>query len=130
MTEAVKLWDWTKSLSYEKNIPYTSFNCTSYSPWLISQFFGKFEDCILHANDLNMYKCVSDKAHFHFFQNIIRPKKRYTGKWVKAQPNEKLDILKERYPLESESKLLEALNILNDEDFEKIKKEIDKGGKK
>jgi hypothetical protein len=64
---------------------------------------------------------------FHFLSGIIRPKKRF-NKWIKAEVNSNLNIVKEYYGY-SNDKAKQVLPLFSKDILEKMRESIFKGGR-
>ena len=70
---------------------------------------------------------IVNKVQFDFLLNSIRPRKRFT-KWAKAKKIKDIEYVKEYYGYSNE-KAKSALDILDDEQLETIKRSLNKGGR-
>jgi len=86
-----------------------------------------FPDTLLYVNEMNRLHHLDKRLQFQFFLNSIRPKKRFS-KWLRSSKIKNLEYVKEYYGYNNE-KARQALDILDDEQIEHIKRIIDRGGK-
>ena len=100
-----------------------------YPPFVINKCLSVHYDCIAQANEMNGYHFLPKQMQFHYFINIIRKRKRFGGKWLRASKLDNLDIIKEYYGY-SNSKAKEALNVLSKDQIDEIKTSLKKGGRK
>ena len=100
-----------------------------YNPFLINRCLSMHYDTIMHSNEMNGYHFLPKQMQFHYFINIIRKRKRFGGKWLRASKLDNLDIIKEYYGY-SNSKAKEALNVLSKDQIDEIKTSLKKGGRK
>ena len=99
-----------------------------YNPFIINRGLSFFKDTILYANEMNRYHHLDHRVQFDFFINIIRKKKRWS-KWIKADEISNLKLIKEYYGYSNE-KAKSALSLMSNEQIEKLKQRIYKGGKR
>ena len=76
---------------------------------------------------MNARPHLDAKLQYDFLQGFVRKKKRF-NKWLKAEKEENLEIIKEYFGY-SNVRAQEVLRILSDEDIVEIKKLLNKGGK-
>tara|TARA_B100001013_G_scaffold336635_1_gene256062 strand:- start:664 stop:876 length:213 start_codon:yes stop_codon:yes gene_type:complete len=66
---------------------------------------------------------------FHYLINSIRKKRRFGGRWLSKTKLKNLDIVKKYYGY-SNTKAKEVLNILTDDQIERLKLNLIQGGRK
>ena len=98
-----------------------------YPAYIVNKALSAFPDCILYVNEMNRMHYLDKRLQFQFFLNSIRPKKRFS-KWLRSSKIKNLEYVKEYYGYNNE-KARQALDILDDEQIEHIKRIIDRGGK-
>ena len=98
-----------------------------YPPFIVNKCLSGFEDTIMLVNEINCTPGVDKKLQFDFLLNSIRPRKRFT-KWAKAKKIKDIEYVKEYYGYSNE-KAKSALDILDDEQLETIKRSLNKGGR-
>jgi len=98
-----------------------------YPAFIVNKALSAFPDCIVFVNEMNRLPHLDKCLQFQFFLNSIRPKKRFS-KWLRSSKIKNLEYVKEYYGYNNE-KARQALDILNDEQLERIKRTIDRGGK-
>lgn len=98
-----------------------------YPTYIVNKALSSFPECLLYANEMNKMHHLDKKLQFQFFLNSIRPKKRFS-KWLRSSKIKNLEYVKEYYGYSNE-KAKQALEILNDDQLEKIKTIISRGGK-
>ena len=98
-----------------------------YPTFIVNKALSSFPDCILFVNEMNKMHHLDKRLQFQFFLNSIRSKKRFS-KWLRSSKIKNLEYVKEYYGYSNE-KARQALDILNDDQLEKIKITIDRGGK-
>ena len=98
-----------------------------YPAFIVNKALSSFSDCILFVNEMNKMHHLDKRLQFQFFLNSIGLKKRFS-KWLRSYKIKNLEYVKEYYGYNNE-KARQALDILNDEQLERIKRTIDRGGK-
>ena len=98
-----------------------------YPAFIVNKALSSFSDCILFVNEMNKMHHLDKRLQFQFFLNSIGSKKRFS-KWLRSYKIKNLEYVKEYYGYNNE-KARQALDILNDEQLERIKRTIDRGGK-
>ena len=98
-----------------------------YPAFIVNKALSAFPDCIVFANEMNRLHHLDKRLQFQFFLNSIRPKKRFS-KWLRSSKIKNLEYVKEYYGYSNE-KAKQALDILDDEQIEHIKRIINRGGK-
>lgn len=98
-----------------------------YIPFLVNRALSYHYDTILYANEMNMRHHIDKKLQNDFFINTVRSKKRPNVKWAKSDKDENIQYIKRAYGL-SDSKALDALRLLSQEQIQKLKEETEIGG--
>ena len=98
-----------------------------YPAYIINKALSAFPETLLYANEMNRLHHLDKRLQFQFFLNSIRPKKRFS-KWLRSSKIKNLEYVKEYYGYNNE-KARQALDILDDEQIEHIKRIIYRGGK-
>ena len=98
-----------------------------YPAFIVNKALSSFSDCILFVNEMNKMHHLDKRLQFQFFLNSIGLKKRFS-KWIRSYKIKNLEYVKEYYGYNNE-KARQALDILDNEQLEIIKKIIDRGGK-
>lgn len=98
-----------------------------YVPFLINRALSYHMDCVLHANEMNLWPNIDKDMQYQYFLNSIRPMKRKFAPWQKSSKDENIDCVKTYFGY-SNQKAKEALHILTDEQIAEIKIKTDKGG--
>lgn len=98
-----------------------------YIPFIVNKAISQHYDCILYANQMNMYPNIDKRLQYQFYLNSIRPYKRPYQKWLKRETAADLEIVKEYYNFSTE-KAKEALTVLTKDQLNIIKQKLDKGG--
>ena len=98
-----------------------------YPAYIVNKALSAFPDTIVYVNEMNRLCHLDKRLQFQFFLNSIRPKKRFS-KWLRSTKIKNLEYVKEYYGYNNE-KARQALDILDDEQIEYIKRIIHRGGK-
>ena len=98
-----------------------------YPAYIVNKVLSAFPDTLLYVNEMNRLHHLDKRLQFQFFLNSIRPKKRF-AKWLRSSKIKNLEYVKEYYGYNNE-KARQALDILDDEQIEHIKRIINRGGK-
>ena len=126
----LELKDWLNSINQTKKnlIDEDSSLEKEYSPYIINRCLSGYIDCIMYANEMNIYNRLNKKLQYDFFINIIRIKKRFSP-WVKKEKIKDIEYVKTYYGYSNE-KAEQALRILSKEQINFIKQKLDVGGTK
>lgn len=98
-----------------------------YNPFMTNRALSYHNDTIGLANEMNMRHEIDGVMQYEFLLNTVRSKKRY-AKWHKKENDSDLELIKEFYNY-SDTKALQALNVLSDKQLEQIKIKMAKGGR-
>jgi hypothetical protein len=98
-----------------------------YVPFLANRALSYHYDTVLYANEMNIRHHLDKKLQNHFFINIVRSKKRPRVKWAKSDKDENIQYIKRAYGL-SDSKAIDALRLLTQEQIQKLKEYTETGG--
>lgn len=98
-----------------------------YNPFMTNRALSYHNDTIGLANEMNQRHEIDGIMQYEFLLNTVRSKKRY-AKWHKKENDSDLDAIKEYFNY-SDAKALQALNVLSDEQLQKIKTKLAKGGR-
>ena len=98
-----------------------------YPPFIINKCLAPFPETVHLVNEMNVNHHLDSKLQYDFLLNSIRPRDRYTP-WLKAKKIKNLEYVKEYYGYSNE-KAKSALDILDDEQLETIKRSLNKGGR-
>ena len=98
-----------------------------YPAYIVNKCLSAFPECILYVNELNKMHHLDKRLQFQFLLNSIGRKKRFS-KWLRTNKIKNLEYVKEYYGYNND-KARQALDILDNEEIEYIKKIISRGGK-
>jgi len=114
-------------LQTKKNVFETEEDYKDYNKFVVNRALSFHMDCILYANEMNLYPDLDSDMQYQYLLNTIRPMKRKFQPWQKAEVLKDIECVKEYFGYSNE-KAKEALRILSDEQLEQIRKHTDKGG--
>ena len=98
-----------------------------YAPFIVNRSLSYHIDCVLYANEMNLWPSTDKDMQYQYLLNSIRPMKRKFAPWQKSKNDENIDCVKTYFGY-SNQKAKEALRILTDEQIAEIKRKTDKGG--
>ena len=98
-----------------------------YIPFIINKALSHHLDCVSYAQDMNIRHDLSNELQYKYLMNKVRKYRRNFIPWNKKSYDTRLDVISEYYDVSYE-KALDILPILTEEQFETIKRLIDKGG--
>jgi hypothetical protein len=114
-------------LQTKKNVLQDEIDVKDYTPFVVNRALSYHMDCILYANEMNLYPEMDKDLQYQYLLNTIRSMKRKFQPWQKASADKDLECVKEYFGY-SNQKAKEALRILNDEQIAEIKANTIKGG--
>lgn len=125
----IELKDWLASINQSKiNMIEEHDAEKEYPPYIINRCMSGFIDTIMYSNEMNLNSHLDKKLQYDFYLNSIRTKKRFSP-WMRKEEIKDLELVKSYYGYSNE-KAKQALSILNKEQLEHIKLQLDIGGKK
>jgi len=116
-------------LQTKKNPFKEDYEYKDYTPFVVNRALSYHVDCILYANEMNLYPELDKDMQYSFYLNIIRGMKRKFQPWQKAEVNKDIDSIKEYFGYSNE-KARDALKVLTPEQVATIKDKTNKGGVK
>jgi hypothetical protein len=99
-----------------------------YAPYIINRCLSGHIDCILFANEMNMYNHLDKDMQYSFYLNSLRKRKRFSP-WLRKDKVKDLECVKQYYGYNNE-KASQALKILSKDQIAFIKQRLEIGGKK
>lgn len=99
-----------------------------YGAFMVNRGLSYFQDTIFAANEMNKYHQLDSRLQFDFLINIVRKRKRFS-KWFKPEESSLIEVVKEYYGYSNE-KARQVLTLLSDEQLEKLKQKVSKGGRR
>jgi len=126
----MELKDWLNSINLTKKnlLDEDPTVEKSYPPYIVNRCMSGHLDCIMFANEMNMYNFLPKKMQYDFYLNSLRKKKRFSP-WLRQDKIEDLDYVKKYYGYSNE-KAKQALRILTKEQLAFIKSKFETGGTK
>jgi hypothetical protein len=124
----IELKDWLNSINFSKENYYKDDPTLikNYPSYIINKCLSAHIDCILYANEMNMYHQLDKDMQYTFYLNTIRKRKRFSP-WIRKEKISDLECVKSYYGYSNE-KASQALKILNRTQLNFIKKKLDIGG--
>ena len=122
----MELKDWLNSINYNKDD--LSEDIKSYPPYIVNRCLSGHMDCIMFANEMNMYSHLDKDMQYYFYLNSLRKRKRFSP-WIKKEKIEDIDSVKQYYGYSNE-KAKQALRLLSESELNYIKSKLDIGGTK
>ena len=122
----MELKDWLNSINYNKDD--LSEDIKSYPPYIINRCLSGHMDCVMFANEMNMYSHLDKDMQYYFYLNSLRKRKRFSP-WIKKEKIEDIDSVKQYYGYSNE-KAKQALRLLSESELNYIKSKLDIGGTK
>lgn len=123
-----KAFDYVNQILYgKKNLIVDEESEKEYVPFLVNRALSYHYDTVLFANEMNRRHFLDKKLQNDFFINTVRSQKRPHVKWAKATKDDSLQYIKKAYGF-SDSKALDALRLLTEEQIQELKEKTDIGG--
>lgn len=110
-----------------KSVIHDDFEYRDYNSFVINRALSNHMDCVLYANEMNLWPSTDKDMQYQYYLNSIRHMKRKFQPWQKSKNDENIDCVKTYFGY-SNQKAKEALRILTDEQIAEIKRKTDKGG--
>ena len=125
----MELKDWLNSINQTKKnlIDEDPSVEKEYPPYIINRCLSGHLDCIMFANEMNMYSFLPKKTQYDFLLNTWRSKKRFSP-WLRKDEIKDLDLVKRYYGYSNE-KAKQAQRILTKEQLNFIKSKFETGGR-
>ena len=100
----------------------------SYPPYIVNRCLSGHLDCVMFANEMNIWNQLDKDMQYSFYLNSLRKKKRFSP-WISRKDKvTDLQCVKEYYGYSNE-KASQDLKILTKEQINFIKQRLDIGGK-
>ena len=122
----MELKDWLNSINYNKDD--LSEDIKTYPPYIVNRCLSGHLDCVMFANEMNMYAHLDKDMQYSFYLNSLRKRKRFSP-WIKKEKIEDIDSVKQYYVYSNE-KAKAALRLLSESELNYIKSKLDIGGTK
>lgn len=98
-----------------------------YVPFVVNRALSYHLDCVLYANEMNMYNGLDKDMQYQYLLNSVRSMKRKFQPWQKSSVIKDLECVKEYFGY-SNNKAKDALRILSEEQLAEIREKTIKGG--
>jgi hypothetical protein len=124
----MELKDFLNSINHDKKalLDKDEKDVRLYPAFVVNKCLSYFPDTLYHANEMNCNPWLDNKSQFDFYRFSVRKKKRYST-WLKKETEENVSVIKEVFGY-NDMKAREVLNILSDNDVNKLKEHLNKGG--
>ena len=98
-----------------------------YVPFIVNRGLGYFADTVLLANEMNV-NCsnLDHKMQYDFLKGTVKKKRRFS-KWLKADDDEKIDIICKYFGY-SRSVAKSVVDLFDEQTIDILKKRLNKGG--
>lgn len=126
---SIELKDWMNSINFNKrNLMEEDPSCAKdYAPYIVNKVLSAEIDCIMFANEMNIYHHLDKDMQYSFYLHSIRKRKRFSP-WLKKSKIEDLECVKKYYGYSNE-KAIQALKILTKKQLQFIRDRLETGGK-
>ena len=114
-------------LTTKKSVIHDDVDLKDYNPFIVNRALSYHMDCVLYANQMNLYPHIEKDLQYQYLLNTIRSMKRKFQPWQKTSADKDIECVKTYFGYSNE-KAKEALRILNDEQIAEIRRKTDKGG--
>jgi hypothetical protein len=120
------IWDWVKSITYDKNNLLETESVSSYEPYVVNKSLSYHLDCVLYSNEMNQRFYLDKDMQYSFYLNSLRKMKRYSS-WTKKKKIKNLEYVKKYYGYNND-KAYQALDLLTEEQTNYIIERLEKFG--
>ena len=124
----MELKDWLNSINFNKEnlIKGNPDIVKQYPPYIVNRCLSGHIDCVMYANEMNLYNFLDKDMQYSFYLNTLRKKKRFSP-WLRKDKVTDLECVKKYYGYSNE-KASQALKILTPEQISFIKQRLEIGG--
>ena len=116
-------------LTTKKSVIHDDVDLKDYNPFIVNRALSYHMDCVLYANQMNLYPHIEKDLQYQYLLNTIRSMKRKFQPWQKSSTDKDIESVKTLFGYSNE-KAREALRVLTDEQIAEIRRRTDKGGMK
>jgi hypothetical protein len=113
-------------LTTKKNVLQTEEDIKKYPPFIVNRALSNHMDCVLYANEMNLYHELDNDMQYSYFLNSIRPMNRKFQTWNTNNVDETIQYIKKYFGYTNE-KAKDVLGILSDKQIAEIKEKIKAG---
>ena len=92
-------------LQTKKNVLQDELDVKDYTPFVVNRALSYHMDCILYANELNLYPEMDKDLQYQYLLNTIRSMKRKFQPWQKASADKDLECVKEYFGYSNQNDL-------------------------
>ena len=117
----------TSLLKTKKCVINDEIDQKDYVPFVVNRALSYHLDCVLYANEMNMYNGLDKDMQYQYLLNSVRSMKRKFQPWQKSSVIKDLECVKEYFGY-SNNKAKDALRILSEEQLAEIREKTIKGG--
>ena len=122
----INIFNFLNDLYYDKKNILDEETEHLYKPFLINRWISGNLDTVLYAQEMNQRsELFPDQQYDYYFHSI--PKRKRFSKWMKQDKDDKILLIMEYYNY-NRSKAKDCLKLHSEEDYERIKKAMDRGG--
>lgn len=122
---AINPFEFVNSVSSTKRDIWSE--AAGYSAFTVNRALSYHLDTILYASEINRRAQLPPEWQYRYFLGTIIPRKRF-AKWSKPDTDDRLEVIKEVYGF-GDDKARVALSLINNEQFEELKKKLERGGR-
>jgi len=123
---SISPFDFINAIHERRNIITDEWSEKQYNPYIINRGLSFGHDTIIPANEMNCRAHLDKKLQNIFLINIVQSRKRY-NKWLKKDKVENVELVQQYYGY-SITKAHQVLSLLSEEQLQKIKEKLYKGG--
>ena len=122
-------FDFLNSINYsKKNLIEEKEDEKQYVPFIVNRGLGYFQDTVMLANEMNINCHIDNKIQYDFLRNTIRKRKRFS-KWLKAEDDEKVNIICQAYGY-SRNNAKHVAHLFDNKQINILEKGLNTGGRK
>jgi hypothetical protein len=114
-------------LQTKKNVFVDEPDHKDYKAFVVNRALSFHMDCVLYANEMNLYPGLDPDMQFQYLLNSIRPMKRKFQPWQKSEVLKDIECVKQYFGYSNE-KAKQAMRILSNEQIAEIKEKTNTGG--
>ncbi len=126
--KSMSFFDICNNLTQSKDHIYSDELESEYNSFMINRSMSQFYDVVMHANEMNVRNNLSKRQQYDYYHYAIQPKKKRFAKWHKPENDDRVKIVSEYFKC-NVSLAEQYSSLLTDDDFEKIKDSMFKGGR-
>lgn len=126
--EEITLTQWLNSITFDKNDLMDRYDKeTQYPSFIVNKCLSSFFDTVAYVNEMNVNHHLDPKLQYDYLRCVLRKRKRFS-KWLRPDTvdQKKINLVKEYYNY-STIKAKEVLDLIDEEQMEKIEKSLFRG---